>query len=76
MGYLMRFMWRREKRPHAKAKPAWECDCPCHKAPLSLVHPIPCCSPCPHCGKAVANGMLAVHLKECDADRVCRNCSR
>lgn len=46
-------------------RPEWKCRCPCHKAPLAVVHTVPCCEPCPHCGEAVARGMLNFHLKDC-----------
>jgi len=49
----------------APRRHAWQCNCPCHKAPLSVVHPVPCCEPCPFCGKTVARGQLALHLDDC-----------
>ncbi len=30
-----------------------------------VVPPIPCCVPCPNCGKFVARGKLNTHLKDC-----------
>jgi hypothetical protein len=32
------------------------CNCPCHRGGV-VVHPVPCCMPCPGCGTAVATGV-------------------
>jgi hypothetical protein len=37
------------------------CDCPCHRG-ARLVHAVPCCRPCAHCGRRVPTGSLAAHL--------------
>ena len=39
-----------------------ECKCPCHKAPLAVMHPVPCCEPCPVCGGRVPPAHLLAHL--------------
>jgi hypothetical protein len=43
----------------------WKCKCPCHKLFHLVVHPVPCCVPCPYCAKFVARGKLEMHLSEC-----------
>jgi len=34
------------------------CDCLCHRAPLAVLHPVPCCVACPVCGRGVASARL------------------
>ena len=36
----------------------------CHKGGR-LVHPVPCCEPCPYCGKMIARGLLNQHEPHC-----------
>ena len=43
-----------------------ECGCPCHHD-YTILHPVPCCTPCQRCGVLVARG-VAVH--RCDEGRV------
>jgi hypothetical protein len=38
------------------------CDCPCHKAPLTTIHAVPCCTPCPICGERIASARLTSHV--------------
>jgi hypothetical protein len=42
--------------------PGDACDCPCHSAPLSVLHPVPCCVSCPVCGKQVVSARLTPHV--------------
>ena len=41
------------------------CDCPCHRSGGGVVHPVPCCAPCPHCRARIARGALEEHLATC-----------
>jgi hypothetical protein len=40
------------------------CDCPCHRAPLATIHAVPCCTPCPICGKRIASARLTSHVAD------------
>ena len=42
--------------------PGDACDCLCHRAPLAVLHPVPCCVSCPTCGKKVASARLTAHV--------------
>ena len=41
------------------------CDCPCHRSAGGVVHPVPCCEPCPRCRARIARGALQEHLATC-----------
>ncbi|HTK50399.1 MAG TPA: hypothetical protein VL308_00860 [Gemmatimonadaceae bacterium] len=42
--------------------PGDACDCICHRAPLAVLHPAPCCVSCPICGRRVAAARLTAHV--------------
>lgn len=39
-----------------------ECRCPCHRAPLAVIHVAPCCQVCPRCGRRITSSKLGEHL--------------
>jgi len=57
----------RESRK-GKVKPQYPgaCTCPCHTKPIRIVHPVPCCEPCPYCKKRIARGLLYKHEPYCE----------
>lgn len=41
------------------------CDCPCHKIPNGVCHPVPCCKTCPKCGKRISRGEAIIkHIRK------------
>jgi len=42
-----------------------DCVCPCHIDPIHVIHPVPCCAPCPYCGKKIARGLQKKHETHC-----------
>lgn len=41
-----------------------ECNCACHESP-NVVHPVPCCSTCPHCKRLISSFYYQQHIVEC-----------
>ena len=42
--------------------PGDACDCPCHLAPIAVLHRAPCCVPCPICNRDIAAARLTAHI--------------
>ncbi len=43
------------------------CDCACHRAE-GVYHIMPCCSPCPQCGKGIKRVFLKEHRARCKSE--------
>lgn len=41
------------------------CTCPCHLHPDQVKHIMPCCQPCPNCGRNISVSWYAVHKDHC-----------
>ena len=48
-----------------RAPESEECHCGCHRPFALVLHPLPCCSPCPRCGRNIARGFITKHLEHC-----------
>ena len=44
-----------------------ECHCSCHNSEGHMAHCMPCCAPCPHCGRNISN--FPLHEKSCPVPR-------
>ena len=44
------------------------CDCDCHRHE-GVMHCMPCCYPCPHCGRGIKTGLHKMHIESCEQER-------
>jgi hypothetical protein len=56
-----------------KPKYIGDCVCPCHLDPIHVIHPLPCCEPCPYCGKKIARGLQSKHELYCEKKKNDKN---
>src|SRR5207247_59005 len=56
-------MKRNDSLERDATQQAGVCDCPCHTK--RVVHPIPCCRPCPFCHRRIKRGVEREHLTTC-----------
>lgn len=41
------------------------CKCPCHNSKYRVMHVIPCCVTCQHCGQHIVSHLCMQHQKTC-----------